>query len=524
LRKHFFILLILSGFILFFHLGVRPLLSSGEARAGEIALEMINTGNFLVPYLNEEILLTKPPLFHWLIICCYKIFGVSEFSSRIVSALAGILSVLCLYLLGKKFWGAKTGFIAALFLLTSPIFFWSARCARIDSLLLFFMTFSMYCFWRGYEDIPRGRAWFFLWFIFMGLGTLAKGPIAFTAPIITAILFLFFVGEKKYIKNLNWFGGIILFLAVTIPWFVAIYFIVPHYKSEIFFIQQQGDWIRGGGPREWYKGYVYIPHLFIGFLPWSLALPLVFKDSWREFKNKDKKTVFLWMWIAVIFFIFFFFGKKVSRYILPLYPAISLLTAQVVTRRNINRMFSWFLIGLWISIILAVSLFGLYKKFIEPDLLYIILKHINWPFIVMGGLIILFLSLYAIKKKNLLITILMMVISILMFVQYVIPIESEYYSPKLFCEMMKATVPNDGVVRGYKSWDITIRYYFGRHVDVMREEKDLIDFLNSNDKVYCFMWEKVYKKIPDSVKNKMIILEDNYKVLENKVIFVSNKQ
>jgi 4-amino-4-deoxy-L-arabinose transferase-like glycosyltransferase len=517
-------LFILSSFILFFHLGARPLLSSGEARAGEIALEMMKTGDFLVPYLNEEILLTKPPLFHWLIICCYNLFGVSEFSSRIVSALAGILSVLCLYLLGKRFWGEKIGFIAALFLLTSPIFFWSARCARIDSLLLFFMTSSMYCFWRGYEEIPKGRIWFFLWFIFMGVGTLAKGPIAFIAPIFTVILFLFFIKKQMYFRNLNWFWGIVLFICITAPWFIAIYFIVPHYKTEIFFIQQQGEWIRGGGPREWYKGYIYIPHLFIGFLPWSLALPLVFKDTWKEFKNRDDKTVFLWIWSGIVFCIFFFVGKKVSRYILPLYPSISLLAAQVVVRRNINRMFLWALAGLWSFIVLAISSFGLYEKFIDPELLFIIHKHVNWLIIGGTGLILVFLGIYGIKKKSFITAIVMMVVSIIVFVQYVIPIESEYYSPKPFCDMMKTIIPNDGVVRGYKSWDITIRYYFGRHVDVMREEKDLVDFLNSKDKVYCFMWVKVYKKIPEAIKSQMFILDDHYKVLENKVIFVSNKQ
>jgi hypothetical protein len=110
-----------------------------------------------------------------------------------------------------------------------------------------------------------------------------------------------------------------------------------------------------------------------------------------------------------------------------------------------------------------------------------------------------------------------------MFVKYFIPVEKDYYSPKPFCEMMKKEVLPGGIVRAYNSWDNTIRYYFGRHVDVMRNESELVDFLNSNDKVYCFMWNKVYENLPDEIKNKMFIIGSNYKVLENKVVFVSNK-
>jgi 4-amino-4-deoxy-L-arabinose transferase-like glycosyltransferase len=523
LRIYLPILIILSAFILFYHLGERPFLSSGEARAGEIALEMLNTGNFIVPYLNEEIILTKPPLFHWLIIACYKIFGVSEFSSRFISALAGILVVVFTYLLGKKFWGEKTGFISGLILLTSPIFFWSARCARIDSLLLLFITISMYCFWRGYELFPKSKKWFLLWFLCMGLGTVAKGQIALAAPLIIVILFLLFTNKRSYISRLSWLWGIILFIVVTAPWFVAVYFLVPKYKAELFFLQQHGAWFAGGQHNEWYKGYVYIPHLFLGFLPWSLVLPLAFVTTWQGFRKKDDKTIFLWLWSIVIFCIFFFFGKKVSRYILPMYPAVSLLMAYVITKRNISRMFLWALVILWAGFIAAVFGFGMYQRFIDPEAVSLIIKYINNTVIVIVGFLMILSGLYGIRQSSFAVSVIMVFISLIMFVKYFIPVEKDYYSPKPFCEMMKKEVLPGGIVRAYNSWDNTIRYYFGRHVDVMRNESELVDFLNSNDKVYCFMWNKVYENLPDEIKNKMFIIGSNYKVLENKVVFVSNK-
>lgn len=449
MRLYLFILVIISVTLLFFHLGSRPFLSSGEARASGIAIEMLKRGDLLIPYLNEEILLTKPPLFHWIIVLSYKLFGVSEFSSRVPSALAGVFTVILVYLLGKRFWDKKTGFIAGLVLATSPIFFWSARCARIDSLLLLLITMSLYCFWRG---------WFLGWFLFMGLGVLTKGPIGVVVPLGTAIMFLVFTKKKNLFRKLNWFWGLLLFFIIVSPWFVMIYFLAPQAETKTFFVQQNWAWLTGGG--EWYKGYVYLPHLFLGFFPWSLILPAALIFTW---KKKDEKIIFLWTWMLLVFFIFFFTGKKVGRYILPLYPAVSLLTAATIcNKKGINRIFPF---------AIAISF-----------------------------------------------------ISLIMFIIYFIPIERDYYSPKPFCEMLKKEIPQGVSIYAYKSWDNSIRYYFGRHVDVIEVEGGLSRFLNSKEKAYCIMWEDVYNKLPEDKKDRIFIVKTGYKVLEHKTILVSNRK
>lgn len=507
MKPYLIFLIIISAFLLFFHLGTRPLLSSGEARASEISLEMLQKGNLLVPYLNEEIILTKPVLFHWLIIVSYKIFGVSEFSSRVPSALAGVLVIILVYLFGKQCWDEKTGFIAGLILVTSPLFFWSSRCARIDSLLLLLITMSLYCFWRG---------WSLGWFLFMGLGVLAKGPIGVIVPLGIVVLFLFFIGRAQLLRRLNWFWGLILFFLVVSPWFIAIYFLVPHHKSEMFFVQQIYAWLGGGG--EWYKGYVYIPHLILGFFPWSLALPGVFLFTW---KKRDEKTVFLWTWAFVVFFIFALTGEKVSRYILPLYPAISLLVASMVnTKKGINNIFSSALVCVWFFIILACNL---YTGFIEPELAAIAGQYLNRLLISAVGILIIIVGIYGIRKSSFTIPVAISFVSLLLFILCVIPIERDYYSPKPFCEMLKKEIPPDARIGAYKSWDNTIRYYFGRHVSVMHTVKGLLRFLNSQEKVYCFMWDSVYEGLPKEVKENVSVIKSGYRVLEHKVVLVSNK-
>lgn len=514
MRLYIFFLILISVPLLFFHLGTRPLLSSGEPRASEIALEMLQRANWLVPYLNEEIVLTKPPLFHWFIIFSYKFFGVSEFSSRLPSAVAGVFTIVFVYLFGKRLWDKRVGLYSGLILLVSPMFFWHARCARIDSLLLLLITISIYCFWRGYEDKDKGRKWFTGWFFFMGLAVLAKGPVGVLIPLSIGVLFLISVGKLHLLKKLDWLFGLTVFSVIVFPWFITVYLLVPHYKSEIFFWKQILMWFSGYG--EWYKGYVYIPQLFLGFFPWSLILPLLFIYGWRN--RKDERIIFLWIWCFIVFFFFCFFGKKVSRYILPLLPSISLLTGSIIIQRKaVNRVFSSAFVVVWFFIVLLVNL---YPKFLEPELAFIVGRYVNRFLFTIVGIGVAILCL---KWANFPISVTISYFTILMFILHYIPIESDYYSPKPFCRMLKEVVPNDATICSYKSWDNSIRYYYGRHVDIISTEDELVKFLNSQHRVYCFMWDYVYRGLPDSIKEKLFVIKTGYKVMERRVVLVSNK-
>lgn len=544
MKSYIFILLLISIFLLFFHLNERPLLSSGEARASEIAVEMLARNNIFIPYLNEDILLTKPVLFHWLIILSYKLFGISEFAGRILSVISGILVVLLVYLLGKQFWGAKVGFFAGLILVTSPLFFWSARCVRIDALLLLLITSSLYCFWQGYTKIPDGKKWFLGWFFFMGLGFFSKGPVGLAVPIVIVVVFLISVRKYYILKQLNWFWGIIIFFAIVLPWYGSVYFLVPHYKSRLFFLQQNATWASGNG--EYIKFFAYIPHLFVGFFPWSIFIPLVLIFAWREFKKRENESViFLWIWFLVVFLMFSFLGKKVSRYILPLYPAISLLIARYWIKdsfRKVTYIAISFFVVVWIMVLIGVNQFNLLVRFwpgeIAPLFIFIIEKHINlnWISINIISLFLIIIGLLSMlkdaKRFQFAVLVVIMAVSLVMFIAYGIPIEKEYYSPKPFCEMMKEIIPASSPLCAYKSWDNTIRFYFGRHVkcfpdlyDRSRDkyvDQDFLDFINSHEELYCLMWEKVYANLAPKLKERFEVVASGYRVKEKEVVLLKS--
>lgn len=532
-------LLVFAGMILFVNLGSRPLLSSGEARASEIASEMLYRGDFIVPHLNEEILLTKPPLFHWIIISSYKVFGISEFSARFPSAVAGVLIVLVVFLLGKSLWKEQYGLYAGLLLLLSPMFFWSARCARIDAMLLLYSTFSFYCFWQGYKKSQSSRVWFLVWFFSMGLGVLSKGPVG-ALSLVVGCIFLILMGEKKKIKKIPWIWGIVIFLLVVLPWYICVLLKVPQHKAVLFFLQQNKAWATGGGHGEWFKGYVYIFHLLFSFFPWSLFLPLVFISTWKEFKSKKSpEVVFLWIWFLVVFFLFFFLGKKVGRYILPLYPAAALLVAKIIMEKRSRGIFNTIVasfIAIWMVIVAIVWKFKFWVTIwpdqIDPLLVKICSKHfaLYGPTVIMFGVFFILLGIYGLfryywiaKKEQSLygmsLNVVLLVGILVVFVFCVIPIEREYYSPKPFCTMLRNKVMPEDKIYAFKSWDNSIRFYYGKHVDVLHDEEVLQSLLDSPQKVYCFMWEKVYRTL--ELQNVKQVVR-GYRVMEHDVVLISN--
>src|SRR5881409_2444321 len=123
----------LAAILLLAMLGRSDLFNPDEPREAEIAREMWASGDFLVPRLNGEPFLEKPPLFYWLVVPVYRLAGdPGEFGARLVPAIAGVLSVLLLYLFGRDLVGERGALLGSLVLLTSFQFFWTSRRCMID--------------------------------------------------------------------------------------------------------------------------------------------------------------------------------------------------------------------------------------------------------------------------------------------------------------------------------------------------------------------------------------------------------
>ena len=147
------LLVLLTAFTFFILLGSRALNEPDEGRYSEIAREMIETGDWLVPHLWYLPHLDKPPMTYWLVAASMKLFGQNEWAARLPLALAGMSGVWAAFLLGSSLGSRRVGFWSALILQTSLLYFAMARMLTTDMFLTAFNVWAIYFFWRSWQSL-----------------------------------------------------------------------------------------------------------------------------------------------------------------------------------------------------------------------------------------------------------------------------------------------------------------------------------------------------------------------------------
>ncbi len=323
---HVFALLLIGGVLFFLNLSGTSLVDNEETRFALQARQMVETGDWLVPRWSGRPLGTKPPLFHWTIGLLSVASGeVSEWTARIPSAAAALATLFLVYALGSILFGRKTGFLSALVLSTTFIFFQHARMARSDMLLTFFITLSVYLFVAGsLRAESKARLGYLLGaYGAAALATLTKGPVGIVLAVFGGLAFL---GAKRKWGAFPVWGhllGVAFFAAVATPWYVLYAQAVGREYVEGLLIRENlTRYVNAFNHPQ--PIYYYVEHFSTNLLPWSLlGLPaLVY--AWK--RRRESGSGFLLLWWAAIFIFFSLSTSKRDHYILPLYPAAALLT------------------------------------------------------------------------------------------------------------------------------------------------------------------------------------------------------
>jgi 4-amino-4-deoxy-L-arabinose transferase-like glycosyltransferase len=417
---HCALLLAVGAALFLLNLGGATLWDLDEGRNATASGIMLESGNYIIPYFNGELRVDKPALLYWLQIGAYKLFGVSEFSARLPSALAALLTILLCYELGRRLFTPATGLIAGLVLASTPMLCGAARFANPDSLLNCLTVLSLYFFWRG---LPAPN-WF--WFVSMGaasgLAVLAKGPVGVVLPMAVIGLFLWQPlpntdwanrKTKRFYNPLQWmikvwdwslgnrrlrvfldvrfFLGLLAFCLVAFPWYIMVA------------LETKGDFLRGFflihnvqralQTMEGHGGSVFFYPLVlgIGFAPWSIFLLLAFwyglwsmvKKPWSRLSGvwsgaadtlpppTDSSPLtprhsplgyrFLLCWIGVYLLFFSLAATKLPNYILPIAVPTALLIGRFLERwrQGLVQPPRWMIhVGLWgiATIALCISI------------------------------------------------------------------------------------------------------------------------------------------------------------------------
>lgn len=336
-----------SAFLFVFKLGDESL-SNMEARDAQIAREMYESGNWVIPTWNDEPLPWKPPAYDWCAIMSYHVFGgVSEFSARFPSAVMGIIGVIAVFVFGTLVFSRWTGFFGGLILAVNPEYFEHARKAQTDIYLCVYTTLALMFFFIGYfrhqqsisEEsdikISGAKTWGFkvfylVCYFFMGWATIAKGPAGVVVPALVIFIYLVVQGNLRYLRQMAIPYGILVFLATTAIWYGPAWYIGGNdFMIELVWRQSFLRYMDAfDHVRPFWK---YVQYLATNFLPWALFLPAAigFVFTGGHTREKRRKYVFLFIWFAIVFLFYSVSQSKRSVYILALYPAVSLMVGRL---------------------------------------------------------------------------------------------------------------------------------------------------------------------------------------------------
>ena len=256
-------IILLAAIFLLPFLGAFPLIDPDEPVYGQTAREMLAAGDWLSPRIYGQFWYDKPPLFYWLEMISYSLFGISDYTSRLPSAVMGIATVATVYVQSRAVFNKHIAFRAALILLTSVGFIYIAKAAVTDMTLVFTLTFSMFAFYRKQ---------YYLAYFGCGLALLAKGPVGYAFPAL--IMLLYIAGTRRWslLKEMKIPQGILLAVLVGLPWYVYMYIVHGTDFTNVFIGYH--NITRFAAPEHPGQNsiFFFIPIVLGGLMPWTGAL------------------------------------------------------------------------------------------------------------------------------------------------------------------------------------------------------------------------------------------------------------
>jgi 4-amino-4-deoxy-L-arabinose transferase-like glycosyltransferase len=351
------------GCVLFHLAGIwsLPLIDRDEPRFAEASREMIERGDYVVPYFNNHFRLDKPPLTYWFQVASYRVFRENDFAARFPSAIAAALTAVLLLAWGSRFGKTSVGWWAAIIFTLSLQTCVHAKAAVADMWLVLFVTLAH---WAGYEllrdrlaneskrptlNVQRptsNSGWWWTFYFALAFAFLAKGPIGWT-PLLTVAATRFFVRDAQLATRFKFVRGILLTLAVVALWGIPA-LIQTH--GEFFtigigrhVIGRSFGAMEGHGANSLGAYLLLLPFYFVtifaSFFPWSIKLPWLMRKLWRKqeagvtphargYSGRDKIDNYLLGGAGIIFIIFSLIKTKLPHYTLPALPLLSLLLAR----------------------------------------------------------------------------------------------------------------------------------------------------------------------------------------------------
>lgn len=496
--KSILILIFLSYLFFMLGNGILGLTNPDEVFYAQTAKEMSQRSTWLTPYLFGQPQFEKPVLIYWFLRIGFILFGISSFAARFflaIFAMVGIISVYFLGLLG--FNDERKAFLSSLILMSGGLYVGLARTVFTDMIFSVFILLSLSSFFWGYSAQEKKAAGLSLFFIFSGLAVLTKGPLGLLIPFLIVVAFLLIKNDLKFLLCKYSLWGTFIFALISLPWYI---FMVNKYGQSFIHEFFYNDHIRRFIEAEHIsndKWYFY-PLSMVGCMfPWSLfvVVSLILLPA-RLRQKAGTFHYFLGCWIAVVFLIFQFAHSKLVSYILPLFPAISLISGDFIydalSVNNRSRIIFFISLGALVTLLLIPI--GLNMALVK----YSVYMHSKIPFfcLTLAFLALAVLMLNFILKKELLKSIYALAPVILVFLCIAQLIRNDiepYVSSKKICEYMLKNYTINNTILSSRDFVRGLRYYTDKDVTVTSIpgipffSPHPIPFLDTDEKVRDFL-------------------------------------
>lgn len=313
----------------FYTLGARTLVPTDEGRYAEMGREMVTTNDWITPRLNGIKYFEKPPLQTWMNAATFKVFGFGEWQARLWTGACGLLGIALVALAGRRLYGGAVAFSASAILASS--FLWAAlgHVNTLDMGLAGMMTISLCSLLiaqRNDAAATERRNWMLACWAGMALAVLSKGLIGIVLPGAVLVLYTVLARDWAIWRRLHLLPGLLLFFAITAPWFVMVSLRNPEF-AWFFFVHEHLQRFTSKVHHRAGPLYYFIPILMLGLMPWLGLLPQALWRARRDNASGFQPKILLATWAVFIFVFFSVSGSKLPSYILPIFPALALLIA-----------------------------------------------------------------------------------------------------------------------------------------------------------------------------------------------------
>lgn len=352
--------------------GWRPLALPDEGRYAEVGRWMLSSGDWLTPRLDGVPFFHKPPLLYWLEAASMQLFGVTPWAARLVVVLHACLMWGWMVLCTRHIAGAATARRAAWMLGTSLAFLVGGQYLNHDMVVATWMGVAIWCFARALMH-PLGvhANWARAGFVACALGVLSKGLIGLLLPGFVLTLWVLWTWQWRKVWALPWVSGVLLFLAVALPWFVLAAREHPDMLAYMFGKHQFGRYTAttfNNARPWWFYGVAVVllmfPWVFLALADGGQRVFTRLRQGWQRqvaptshaaaaqpspegsepapiaaaaVQMPPAWLALCWIWVLAILGFFSIPNSKLIGYALPVMPPLAVLAALWWQQHMVSR-------------------------------------------------------------------------------------------------------------------------------------------------------------------------------------------